>query len=92
MVYVQFHNRACMTAIAADIAGINALGNLSGFAGPYMMGYLKDGTGNFTAGLLVLGGCALLGSIVALMLKVNRHMEIAGAESGNAAAGPALAR
>ena len=56
------------------------------------MGYLKDATGNFTAGLLVLGGCALLGSIVALTLKVSRNMEIAGAEPGKAAPAPALAR
>ncbi|MDN4015271.1 hypothetical protein QX233_22745, partial [Chryseobacterium gambrini] len=43
------------TSAAAGIAAINSIGNLSGFAGPYMMGYLKDLTGNFTAGLLVLG-------------------------------------
>jgi hypothetical protein len=41
---------------AAGIAAINSLGNLSGFAGPYAMGYLKDLTGNFTAGLLSLAG------------------------------------
>jgi MFS transporter, ACS family, tartrate transporter len=79
------------TSAAAGIAAINALGNLSGFAGPYMMGYLKDATGNFTAGLLVLGGCALLGSVVALTLRVSRHMEIAGAEPGKPAPAPALA-
>jgi MFS transporter, ACS family, tartrate transporter len=33
---------------AAGIAAINSLGNLSGFAGPFAMGYLKDLTGNFT--------------------------------------------
>ena len=49
---------------AAGIAAINSLGNLSGFAGPYAMGYLKDLTGNFTAGLLLLAGCALVGAIV----------------------------
>jgi MFS transporter, ACS family, tartrate transporter len=74
---------------AAGIAGINALGNLSGFAGPFLMGYLKDATGNFTAGLLVLGGCALVGSIVALTLKVNPHLEVAGATPGGPAPAPA---
>jgi cyanate permease len=44
-----------------------------------MMGYLKDATGNFTAGLLILGGCALVGSLVALTFKVSPQMEIAGA-------------
>jgi len=65
------------TSAAAGIAAINSLGNLSGFAGPYMMGYLKDLTGDFTAGLLVLGGCALVGGIVAMMLKVDTRLEIA---------------
>ncbi len=65
------------TSAAAGIAAINSLGNLSGFAGPYMMGYLKDLTGDFTAGLLVLGGCALVGGIVAMMLKVNTQLEVA---------------
>jgi cyanate permease len=74
---------------AAGIAGINALGNLSGFAGPFLMGYLKDATGNFTAGLLVLGGCALVGSIVALTFKVNPHLEVAGAAPGGPAPAPA---
>jgi len=73
------------TSAAAGIAAINSLGNLSGFAGPYMMGYLKDLTGNFTTGLLVLGGCALVGGIVALMLKVDTRLEVAEPEAAVAA-------
>src|SRR5262249_7503007 len=69
---------------AAGIAAINALGNLSGFAGPFLMGYLKDATGSFTAGLLVFGGCALVGSVVAMTLKVNPHLEVAGAAPASA--------
>ena len=65
------------TSAAAGIAAINAIGNLSGFAGPYLMGYLRDVTGDFSAGLLVLGGCALVGGIVAMTLKVNTHLETA---------------
>jgi ACS family tartrate transporter-like MFS transporter len=64
---------------AAGIAAINSLGNLSGFAGPYAMGYLKDLTGNFTAGLLLLAGCALLGAIVVLMLRIDvRREQVSG--------------
>ena len=74
------------TSAAAGIAAINAIGNLSGFAGPYLMGYLRDATGNFSAGLLVLGGCALVGGIVAMTLKVNTHLETA-ASSKSAVAG-----
>ena len=65
------------TSAAAGIAAINSIGNLSGFAGPYIMGYLKDQTGSFTVGLLILGGCALVGAIVAMTLKVSTHLEIA---------------
>jgi len=60
---------------AAGIAAINSLGNLSGFAGPYAMGYLKDLTGNFTAGLLLLAGCALVGAIVVVILRIDARRE-----------------
>ena len=52
------------TAAAAGIALINSIGNLSGFLAPYMMGYMKDWTGNFDAGLYVLGGCAALAGLI----------------------------
>jgi D-galactonate transporter len=60
---------------AAGIAAINSLGNLSGFAGPYAMGYLKDLTGNFTAGLLLLAGCALVGAVVVVLLRIDARRE-----------------
>ena len=60
---------------AAGIAAINSLGNLSGFAGPYAMGYLKDLTGNFTAGLLLLAGCAIVGAIVVMSLRIDVRRE-----------------
>jgi MFS family permease len=64
---------------AAGIAAINSLGNLSGFAGPYAMGYLKDLTGTFTAGLLLLAGCALVGAIVVMMLRIDvRREQVSG--------------
>jgi MFS transporter, ACS family, tartrate transporter len=73
------------SSAAAGIAAINSIGNLSGFAGPYVMGYLKDATGSFTAGLLVLGGCALAGGIAAMTLKVSRQLEVATAGPGKPA-------
>ena len=60
---------------AAGIAAINSLGNLSGFAGPYAMGYLKDLTSSFTAGLLLLAGCALVGAIVVVLLRIDARRE-----------------
>ena len=48
------------TAAAAGIAFINSVGNLGGFAGPYLVGLIKDKTGSNVAALLLLG-TALLG-------------------------------
>jgi ACS family tartrate transporter-like MFS transporter len=60
---------------AAGIAAINSLGNLSGFAGPFAMGYLKDLTGNFTVGLLLLAGCAVVGAAVVMSLRIDVRRE-----------------
>jgi MFS transporter, ACS family, tartrate transporter len=60
---------------AAGIAAINSLGNLSGFAGPFAMGYLKDLTGNFTVGLLLLAGCAVVGAAVVMGLRIDVRRE-----------------
>ena len=59
-------------AAAASIALINATGNLGGFAGPYMIGYLADLTGGYTAGLLYLVMCGLIGSALVLSLRIAR--------------------
>jgi D-galactonate transporter len=59
------------TAAAAGIALINSIGNLSGFLAPYMMGYMKDWTGNFDAGLYVLGGCAAIAGLIVYWIGHN---------------------
>jgi ACS family tartrate transporter-like MFS transporter len=60
---------------AAGIAAINALGNLAGFAGPYAMGAIKDATGEFGAGLLVIAALALISMITVLLLRHNPALE-----------------
>src|ERR1700726_1660104 len=60
---------------AAGIAAINSLGNLSGFAGPFAMSYLKDLTANFTVGLLLLAGCAVIGAAVVVSLRIDAKRE-----------------
>ncbi|HTQ14140.1 MAG TPA: MFS transporter, partial [Rhizomicrobium sp.] len=42
------------TAAAGGIALVNAIGNLGGFFGPYLVGWLKDRTGGYAAGMNVL--------------------------------------
>jgi MFS transporter, ACS family, tartrate transporter len=67
-------------AAAAGIGAINSLGNLSGFAGPFAMGYLKDLTGNFTIGLLLLTGCAVVGAGVVVSLRIDAKREQSSGE------------
>jgi ACS family tartrate transporter-like MFS transporter len=60
---------------AAGIAAINSLGNLSGFGGPFLMGWLKNTTGSFTPGLVCLAIAAAIGAAVAMLLRVNPTLE-----------------
>jgi MFS transporter, ACS family, tartrate transporter len=62
-------------AAAGGIAIINSIGNLSGFAGPYVMGWVKDRTGSFTDGLLVLSAAAIIGMVIVLMLGHDTALE-----------------
>jgi ACS family tartrate transporter-like MFS transporter len=41
------------TAAAGGIALINAVGNLGGFAGPYIMGWAREETGSYAVGLAI---------------------------------------
>lgn len=56
------------TAAAAGIAFINAIGNLGGFVGPFVVGWIKDTTGSFMSGLIFLGTCVLIGSVIAYFI------------------------
>ena len=62
-------------AAAGGIALINSIGNLAGFAGPFVVGYLKDATGSYAAGLLSIAAAGLAGMIIALFLPQNRALE-----------------
>lgn len=55
-------------AAAGGIALINSLGNLSGFAAPYITGWLTDLTGTERGGLWVAGACMLAAAITTLIL------------------------
>jgi len=56
------------TAAAAGIALINAFGNLGGAVGPSIMGWLRDATGAYERGLLVLAGALILEAILVVSL------------------------
>jgi nitrate/nitrite transporter NarK len=67
----------CGAAAAGGIAIVNAIGNLAGFAGPYVMGGLKDATGTYTAGLLTIAVVALIGAGIVMALHHDAALELA---------------
>src|SRR5215831_4150132 len=57
------------TGAAAGIALINSVGNLGGFLGPYLIGWVRTRTSSFTLGLVVLAMFLLAGAVVTLGLR-----------------------
>ncbi|SRR5579884_171722 len=70
------------TAAASGIALINAVGNLGGFFGPSIVGYVKNATQSFEGGLLALAGIVLLGGCLVLALRASADSSVAEAVGG----------
>ncbi|KQQ31055.1 MFS transporter [Duganella sp. Leaf126] len=51
-------------AAAAGIAMINSLGNLAGFVSPYLVGAIKDATGNTASGIYLLAASLVAGAVL----------------------------
>ena len=60
------------TAAAAGIAFINSVGNLGGFAGPYVIGLVRTSTGQFRGGLLLVSLALAVSGAVALLVRSTR--------------------
>ena len=54
---------------AVALALVNSIGNIGGFAGPYLLGLLREGTGTDTAGLSVLASSFLLAAVLSVGLQ-----------------------
>jgi len=54
---------------AATAVGLICLGNLGGFVGPWLFGYLQTITGHYDAGLWVLSGCIFLAGLLATQVR-----------------------
>lgn len=54
------------TAAAGGIALVNSIGNLAGYFGPFAIGYMKDRTGTYSFGLIMMSVFMLISGFIAL--------------------------
>jgi MFS family permease len=84
------------TAAAAGVAYINSIANISGFVGPFVMGFIKDLTGSFDGGLLVIAAVSLISGIATLCIhhdpELERHSMAAEWETAKADCLPDVSR
>lgn len=60
-------------AAASGFAVINSVGTLGGFAGPFLVGFVRQQTQSFSGGLLVLAGFGLITALTGLLLQDSRR-------------------
>ncbi len=51
-------------AAAVGIALINSIGNIGGYVGPFIVGWIKQSTGSFEMGVYFLAGCAFTSALI----------------------------
>jgi sugar phosphate permease len=59
------------SAAAGAIGLINSFGNVGGFVGPYLIGFLKDATGSYTSGWLYLAFSLTCAGLLILTFRKN---------------------
>lgn len=63
--------------MAGSVAGfINGVGNLGGFFGPLLVGYLNKRTGNFSSGFALLGAFMLIGAALSFGLTPRPQVRV----------------
>ena len=63
------------TAAAGGIALVNSVGNVGGFVGPILVGWIREVTGRFAPGLLTLAGILVLGAVVVLTMPRSQNQK-----------------
>ncbi len=63
------------SAAAAAIGLINSVGNLGGFLGPFLVGYIRTTTGSFIGGAAFLSCGLVLASVLAAQIRPPRNAE-----------------
>lgn len=57
------------TSAAAAIGAINCIGNVGGFVGPYIIGFLSNGSGRYGSGVAFLVGTAFVGAVATILVR-----------------------
>jgi cyanate permease len=70
---------------AVGIAFINSVAALGAFVAPWLIGLLKDATGSYSYGLLMLAGLVVAGGLLVLSIKHDIVLEHAPDEQPLAA-------
>jgi ACS family tartrate transporter-like MFS transporter len=60
-------------AAAVGMALINSIGNLGGYVGPFIVGWIKDSTKSFEMALYFLAACALLSTVITFLATRATH-------------------
>jgi ACS family tartrate transporter-like MFS transporter len=61
---------------AAGIAAINSVGNLGGFLGPFLIGWARQATGSFIAGLMISAVTLLVSAMIVISLRRSAKLSI----------------
>lgn len=75
--------------VGGSMGLINALGNLGGFTGPFVVGYLNGGSGSFLPGFIFLGLSALAMAALTLLLRMREGHAATAARRNPAGTRPA---
>jgi nitrate/nitrite transporter NarK len=59
---------------------ISFIGNVGSFVGPYLMGYVQNGTGSFNAGIYVLVGSLALAALLTTFIRERRDTKPVAAD------------
>jgi ACS family tartrate transporter-like MFS transporter len=67
------------SAAAVCVALINSVGQIGGFVGPYIVGYLNDRTGGMTAAFAFIAACLCVGGSTIPMVRIRNPIAVGSA-------------
>ena len=65
-------------AAAGGIAAINTVGQLGGFYGPSIIGWVKEQTGSYDTGMLVMAGLSITSALLVMVLRYEKENVVDG--------------